>query len=157
MTDKDDHPIPISGSDGVYYYDANSSSNKVVSPKDGLILIKGLKAGNYKLTETAAPAGYNKLAEPIEMEASVDKIQTYTESIITHFNAAGEVVASEVEGGTSKTVTTPVKVVPVTVVNHAGIVLPSTGGAGTMMFYLFGGAVVLAAGMLMLVIRRKRC
>lgn len=157
LTDKDDHPIPISGSDGVYYYDAGSSSNKVVSPEDGLILIKGLKAGNYKLTETAAPAGYNKLAEPIEMEASVDKIQTYTESIITHFNAAGEVVASEVDGGTSKTVTTPVKVVPVTVVNHAGIVLPSTGGAGTMMFYLFGGAVVLAAGMLMLVIRRKRC
>lgn len=156
LTDKEGHAIPVSGSNGVYSYDAGSASNTVVSPDNGIILVKGLKAGKYELTETKAPAGYNKLGEAVEMEASLDQIQTYTETITTYFNAEGEVVFSEVENGSSQTVTTPVKVVPVTVVNHAGIVLPSTGGTGTVMFYLFGGIIVLAAGM-MLLISRKKC
>ena len=140
----------------MYSYDAGSASNTVVSPDNGIILVKGLKAGKYELTETKAPAGYNKLGEAVEMEASLDQIQTYTETITTYFNAEGEVVSSQVEGGSSQTVTTPVKVVPVTVVNHAGIILPSTGGTGTVMFYFFGGIIVLAAGM-MLLISRKKC
>ena len=42
----------------------------------------------------------------------------------------------------------------ITVVNHAGTELPSTGGIGTTLFYVFGGIFVLAA--VILLVTKKR-
>lgn len=43
----------------------------------------------------------------------------------------------------------------VTVKNQTGIILPSTGGMGTTVFYLLGGAMILAAGALLVSKKRK--
>ena len=42
----------------------------------------------------------------------------------------------------------------ITVANHSGTELPSTGGVGTTMFYIFGGILVLAA--VVLLVTKKR-
>ena len=43
-----------------------------------------------------------------------------------------------------------------TVVNQAGAVLPSTGGIGTTIFYVVGGLLILAAGVLLVTKSRMR-
>ena len=42
----------------------------------------------------------------------------------------------------------------VTIQNQAGTVLPSTGGIGTTIFYVIGGAMVITAGVLLVTKRR---
>ena len=44
----------------------------------------------------------------------------------------------------------------VEIANHAGTVLPSTGGIGTTLFYVFGTLLVLAAGVVLVTKRRVR-
>ncbi|MBF6978134.1 SpaH/EbpB family LPXTG-anchored major pilin [Aerococcaceae bacterium zg-BR22] len=41
--------------------------------EDGIVTISGLKAGNYKITETEAPAGYNLLKEPTKVDLTVEQ------------------------------------------------------------------------------------
>ncbi|WP_035768120.1 isopeptide-forming domain-containing fimbrial protein [Butyrivibrio sp. NC2002] len=45
-------------------------------------------------------------------------------------------------------------VVPITVVNTSGVILPSTGGIGTTIFYIVGGLLIVAA-VVFFVVRRK--
>lgn len=44
----------------------------------------------------------------------------------------------------------------VNVINEAGAQLPSTGGMGTVMFYVLGGVLVVAAGVLLVTKRRMK-
>ena len=44
----------------------------------------------------------------------------------------------------------------VKVANKSGTVLPSTGGAGTTMIYLIGGALVLGSGVVLVTKRRVK-
>lgn len=58
--------------DGVYYVAAATDSNKTVnltsiSSGTGIVNVRGLKAGTYYLWETAAPEGYNVIAESTEI------------------------------------------------------------------------------------------
>lgn len=156
LTDEAGHRIYVTAADdsGTYIFDAQSESNEVVSPASGLIVIKGLAAGTYKLTETEAPRGYNLLENAITVEASIKDVTNYTETITTYYDKDGNVVSQEVAGGSSKTTTAAVNVVPVTVVNKAGTELPSTGGIGTTLFYVLGGLLVVGA--VILFVTRKR-
>ncbi len=156
LTDEAGHPIYVTAADdsGTYVFDAQSKSNEVVSPASGLIVIKGLAAGTYKLTETEAPRGYNLLENVITVEASIESVKNYTTTITTYYDKDGNVVSQEVAGGSSKTTTAAVNVVPVTVVNKAGTELPSTGGIGTTLFYVLGGLLVVGA--VILFVTRKR-
>ena len=58
--------------DGVYYVAAATDSNKTtnltsISSGTGIVNVRGLKAGTYYLWETAAPEGYNVIAESTEI------------------------------------------------------------------------------------------
>ena len=97
--------------------------------KAGKVTIKGLDSGTYYLEETKAPAGYNVLAERVEVK-------------IDHAN-----LTATVEGGTYVSG-------GVQVINQTGAELPSTGGIGTTIFYVVGGLLVVAAGVLL--VTRKR-
>ena len=97
--------------------------------KAGKVTIKGLESGTYYLEETKAPAGYNVLAERVEVK-------------IDHAN-----LTATVEGGTYVSG-------GVQVINQTGAELPSTGGIGTTIFYVVGGLLVVAAGVLL--VTRKR-
>lgn len=87
--------------------------------------ITGLKLGTYYLQETKAPDGYNKLTNKIQIEITKD--------------ADGKPV---IYVNNDKTV----KQETVKVLNSAGSLLPSTGGMGTTLIYLVGGALVLGSG-----------
>ena len=142
---------------GTYKLDTattGTKSNVVVSPTSGLITVKGLKAGTYKLTETKAPAGYNLVSGDIEVEASVAQTSTYTTTITTHYDGDGHVVSETTDGGVDTTKTASVNVVPVTVENRAGGELPETVGMGTTIFYVAGMMLVIGAGVIMITRRR---
>lgn len=101
----------------------SNTTTDVVTPASGKIIFRGLEAGTYKLTETAAPEGYNKVTEDI------------TVTISATYNTDGTLE--------SWTVNTDGATHAVEVVNHAGALLPSTGGMGTVIFTVVGVAIVV--------------
>lgn len=112
---------------GKYRYDTNGNTT-LTSPATGYIYIEGLKAGTYYLKETAAPKGYNVLKDIQTIEITEDG----------EVKVKGE-ICNEVK-----------------VKNNSGTVLPSTGGAGTTMIYLIGGALVLGSGVVLVTKRRVK-
>lgn len=98
------------------------------TPENGTFTLQGLASDTYYLTETAAPSGYNTLAEPVTV--NISDIGTVT-------------VGDGTDG-----------VDAVNVENKAGSILPETGGIGTTIFYVLGG--ILMAGAVVLLVTRKR-
>ena len=127
-------------SGGVYMVDANATSNAVVTPADGAVVIKGLPAGTYYLKETVAPDGYNKLAKPFEVTIVADEFDE--DGVVTKSNGTDFVV-----GGTTYQVNNAAEY---KIENFSGVELPSTGGEGTIMMITFGTMVALAFAVLMI-------
>lgn len=151
VTDNDGIAVnvsPVSGQDGVYVIDPDSTSNTVTSPASGLIVIKGVDNITYTLTETAAPAGYNRLTTPV----TVTPANTGSTTITIYYDEDGNVTDTVTEE--TSTVTSPVPVTAEVVVNVAGTTLPTTGGTGTTMIYIIGAVLVIGAGVLLVVRRR---
>lgn len=141
--------------DGAYIYAGTTAgeglTNQITTPENGVIIVKGVKTGSYEIKEVTAPAGYNKLAAPVTVEA------VKTGSSSTHTT----VYLDENGNTTTETTTTEVKVelaniaaTPVVVVNKAGTELPSTGGMGTTIFYVLGFVLVVGAGVLLVTKKR---
>lgn len=107
----------------------------------GDILIEGLNEGTYYLEETEAPAGYNKLTEPIEVEITAT----------TSVTSGSETVQYKNLSETSYTTATDATV---KVLNKAGTQLPSTGGIGTTLFYVIGGGLMAVAAVLLVAKKR---
>ena len=103
---------------------------EITTDATGKFTIAGLDADTYYLTETAAPAGYNKLAGPVTVVIG----------------------ANGVVNGTTEA---PQGVDEVKVLNQTGTELPSTGGIGTTIFYVVGGVLVVGA-VALLIVRRRR-
>lgn len=107
----------------------------------GDILIEGLNVGTYYLEETEAPAGYNKLTEPIEVEITATTSVTSGSETVQYKNS-------------SETSYTPATDATVKVLNNAGTQLPSTGGIGTTLFYVIGGGLMAVAAVLLVTKKR---
>lgn len=122
----------------------------------GLIVIKGLQENWYKIEETEAPAGYNKLTEMTQaVEASIASKKDYTTTFKVYRDEDGNIVNTEVTGGqVSEDINAKVPVIPINIENIAGTLLPATGGIGTTIFYAAG--IILMAGAVFFVVRRKR-
>ena len=112
------------GNDYLYSKDSTDTTDTLISSKGGFFNINGLKAGTYYLKEIATLDGYNKLENPIK------------------------VVVAQGENGKSVITTdeNTQSVERVEVLNNSGSILPSTGGMGTTLIYLVGGALVLGSG-----------
>lgn len=107
----------------------------------------GLDDGDYRLTETTTPAGYNTIA-PIEFTISAE--HDTKADIPTLTSLSGDVTSGEAKF-------TPDQVagsLTTDVVNKKGSTLPSTGGIGTTIFYVAGCAMVVLAGV-MITARKK--
>lgn len=87
--------------------------------------ITGLEAGTYYLKETKAPNGYNRLTSPIKIEIK------------------------QKDDGTQQIIWNNKEVTTVDVLNEKGSLLPQTGGMGTTLIYLIGGALVLGSGIVL--------
>lgn len=107
----------------------------------GDILIEGLNEGTYYLEETEAPAGYNKLTEPIEVEITATTSVTSGSETVQYKNL-------------SESSYTPATDATVKVLNKAGTQLPSTGGIGTTLFYVIGGGLMAVAAVLLVTKKR---
>lgn len=108
---------------------------------------KGLDDGDYKLTETTTPAGYNTIT-PIEFTISAEHEADSADPKLT--SLSGNVTTGEATFAADKdagSLTTDV-------MNKKGSTLPSTGGIGTTIFYAAGGALVVLAGVM--IAARKR-
>lgn len=109
-------------SDGVYRLAKDGETGvEYITTVNGELEIKGFDANtNYYLEETKAPDGYNKLAERVEIAVKEANLEA---------SVSNDTWQS---GG-------------VHIVNKTGDLLPGTGGMGTTIFYVVGGAIVIAA------------
>lgn len=96
---------------------------------DGKVTFTGLGEGEYTLTESKVPAGYNKME---------DKTFEIT------FDPSGK--SFSVSGGLDSLVAT--------IKNFSGSTLPSTGGIGTTIFYIVGAVLVIGAAILLVTKKR---
>lgn len=113
-----------------------TGTTTITTPENGKVDFQGLKNGEYTLTETEAPAGYNKLASAIGVK--VDGRNDGTDNTdatvtITYNNDNGSVYGEHASNG----------VIPVR--NKSGVTLPGTGGMGTIAFTVIG-VLVIALG-----------
>lgn len=114
--------------------DGTEVATKVTSVEagsEGKVTFEKLGAGTYKVKETVAPAGYNLNSSEYTVVISTTGVITVT-----------------VDGNSSTVNQVEVPDYPVTV--------PSTGGMGTMMFYVGGATLIACAGVLLFVLKRKK-
>lgn len=112
------------------------ATTTIITPASGKVVFQGLKNGEYTLTETKAPAGYNKLASAIGVKVNGQNNGTDTTNAtvtITYNNNNGSNYDQTASNG----------VIPVQ--NKSGAILPGTGGMGTIAFTVIG-VLVIALG-----------
>ncbi|MGQ7341421.1 SpaH/EbpB family LPXTG-anchored major pilin [Streptococcus suis] len=109
------------GTKEISWVDTDETATKFTTGANGIVDIKGLTYGTYYLEETQAPTDYVKLTERIEFTVA--------------FNSY-----------TDHTTITPAEVKEHPVVNTPKGFLPSTGGAGIILFVALGVAMVGLAG-----------
>ncbi len=134
----------------LYKKDSSGNWNKVDAISAGdttTFTFKGLDDGDYKLSETTTPNGYNTISD-IEFTISASHSEEADEPKL--ISLTGDVTSGTAEFASSLTdgsLTT-------NVVNKKGSVLPSTGGKGTTILYVVGTVLVLAAGILLVTKKR---
>lgn len=113
-----------------------STTTTITTPANGKVVFQGLENGEYTLTETKAPAGYNKLASAIgvKVEGQNNGTDTTDATVTITYNN---------DNGSNYNQTASNGVIPVQ--NKSGAILPGTGGMGTIAFTVIG-ALVIALG-----------
>lgn len=113
------------------------TTTTITTPANGKVVFRGLKNGEYTLTETKAPAGYNKLASAIGVKVNGSNDGTDTT------NATVNITYNNDNNDTTYDQTASNGVIPVQ--NKSGAILPGTGGMGTIAFTVIG-VLVIALG-----------
>lgn len=110
--------------------------------EDTSFTFSGLDDGDYVLTETTTPAGYNTI-KPITFTVTADHKVEWTTGERTDVltNLSGNAASGEITLAADKTAGS----LTADVVNVKGSNLPSTGGMGTTILYAAGAAIVLVA------------
>lgn len=113
------------------------TTTTITTPANGKVVFQGLKNGEYTLTETKAPAGYNKLASAIGVKVNGSNDGTDTTNAIVNITYNND------NNDTTYDQTASNGVIPVQ--NKSGAILPGTGGMGTIAFTVIG-VLVIALG-----------
>lgn len=155
--------LVVEGAEGVYTvisYDPNSETESAVLDTDaeGKLYIIGL-ASDVKLTVTEfkAPDGYNKLLESKELTPQILTEAIFVTSGERYYDEDGNLVSESSNAASNVTVKknlTDLDVAALEIENQKGSLLPSTGGIGTTIFYVVGGILVVAAGILLVTKKR---
>lgn len=121
---------------------------------DGTVKITGLDHGTYYLEETKAPAGYNKLTDPVAIAVEANTVHNQTWK--GEANMALTALEVKVDQADDQAGNTQDGTVAVTVANNRGATLPETGGMGTTLFYLVGCGLMAGAAVLLITGKRIR-
>ena len=129
---KDEHDVPDVTPDGYFMYRKAKADEPgaTVIVVNGKVRVVGLDNGVYYLEETKAPDGFNPITTRQKFTISDNNL----DAIIT-----GGVVSTN--SG-------------VQVVNYTGVMLPETGGMGTVLFITIGTIVALGAGVVLVTKKR---
>lgn len=140
---------------GVYTvvsYDPASTtpSTTLKTDDDGKLYIVGLASDvTLTITETKAPDGYNKLTESKELKPQVLSKQLYVLTGYEKYDEDGNLIERSESSSTGFVQVTKnlseLDAAALEIVNVQGDELPSTGGVGTTLFYVFGSLMVLGA------------
>ena len=125
--------VTAEGGVPTYKVDKEGTVDTIITDAKGKFELVGLDEGAYKLHETEAPAGYNKLAEDLEVV------------ITSEHNDAALTATYKINKAAPATIG---------VENKTGGLLPETGGIGTTIFYIVG--IVMMLGAAILLISKKR-
>ena len=132
--------------------DGTTKDIAVVKNTDGTTFtFSGLDDGDYVLTETKTPEGYNTIA-PIKFTVNAD--HTITWEVVERTDILTSLTGSTATGELTFTADDVKAALSTDVVNKAGATLPSTGGIGTTIFYVVGGGLMVAA--IVLLVTKKR-
>lgn len=131
------NPIKVSESKGNYVVDPMSTNTvfesvESIEGKEYNLQLNGLAAKDYWLKEIEAPAGFNKLTDPIKITITKTGEAEWT---ISRNDTKEDDKIIDIE-------------------NSTGSLLPSTGGAGVIVFA--GVAILLVFGVVVSFIRDKR-
>lgn len=142
----DGHYVKATGTNGVYTVNGKAATKDdatVFSPSStGSLVINGIEADEYQLTEVKTSDGYSLLKEPIDITITKDG-DTTASAIVDNKN-----VSMSVSGDSANAR------VDLTVVNRANFTLPITGGAGTLLFTL-GGCLLALVGIIIITDKKK--
>lgn len=111
----------------VSWVDTKETATKMTTNAQGAASFDGIADGTYYLEEVKAPAGYNLLTGPVEV--------TVNGTTATEADSSALTVTKAIE-------------------NNTGSLLPSTGGVGTTMMFIVGGALALGAAVLFVTKKR---
>ena len=131
---------------------------------DGILEVKGLANGTYKLVETKTLKDYNLLKEPVDVSLDIAYKTTwnvtdyYKDGVwvkrdVTQKSEAfdsNEAPKDEMNGGTQNG-----GVTSKTIINRKGFNLPTTGGFGTLLFSGIGVLLVVAGVGVLLSLKKK--
>lgn len=128
-TDSEANVVKVKGTNGNYVVDPTSDNTvfESVASIDGKnynLHVNGLAAGTYYLVETEAPAGYNKLTDPIVVKIAKSTTGNEEDWTLSKNDVKEEDKIIDVE-------------------NSTGSMLPSTGGMGTIAFTVVAALLLL--------------
>lgn len=135
---------------------------------NGVLEVKGLENGTYKLVETKAKDGYNLLKAPVDVTLDIAYKTTWTETNYYENNVwvkrdvtkknetfkSDEAPKDEMNGGTQDGKDDD-GVTSTTIINRKGFNLPTTGGFGTLLFSGIGVLLVVAGVGVLLSLKKK--
>lgn len=116
---------------------------------NGYVRFTGLGAGDYVLTETVTPSGYDTV-KPQKFTITFTPNTTTLDGEFDFEIKEGD----EVEYVTMFNSDRVDNAFYIQVVNVAGSILPETGGIGTTLFYVFGSLLFIGAGVLLVTKKR---
>ena len=148
----DENEDPLEGAEFTLYKDVDGTpveiTRVVVSgDKNDVFSFYGLDDGDYTLSETKTPDGYNTIADiDFTISATHDEDDADDPELIdlTATGLATDPIAGDVATG----------VIESNIINEKGSVLPETGGIGTKIFYGVGGSMAGLAAVALIAKKR---
>ena len=137
---------------------------------NGVLEVKGLENGTYKLVETKAKDGYNLLKAPVDVSLDIAYKTTWTETNYYEngvwvkrdvtkkheaFKSDEAAPGEKMNGGKQEGSETGDGVISTTIINRKGFNLPTTGGFGTLLFSGIGVLLVVAGVGVLLSLKKK--
>lgn len=142
------------GSSASTTVDSSEANIIATVDKDGILVFSGLADGVYTLTEVEAPNGYNLLKDARTITISSDPKTDAAGNLQPNWTVKEDEKES-VSIANDEAILADGYVVETEIQNKKGIILPTTGGIGTVLFYVIGSALIAGAGVLFVTKKRK--